>query len=227
MEFSLYSFTTELIYEFVNSNLFPYMWNEEVDSAKHKKRTPLHLRSAVNQDIYNNMVYGENKITFDIGSERLERTHPYYHILQQARVIRKRNRGTKKTLGSQATISDVGKRDYEKVSWNGKTFTKEYSRNVRGKRNRITSVSHWTEDYAGNDVFVNRNANAYYNKHYKYIDEILDGGMLDRLAREYNLIKKRKQDSGLGEEYALQPESEFTTNFGDLGLADIISSFME
>ena len=199
MEFSVQTFSARLYDLILESNQFPYMRDSELDRAKHPKRSPLHLKEAIRQ---NTIKYSSGDIeTFDIGNESLERSHPYYHILEQAPVIRKRNRGTKKTKGSQAKIEDVGKRDYERVDWNGKTFTKEYSRNVRGSRKRVTSVSHWTEDYAGNQVFVNREANAYQNIHYHYFEDILNGGVVDRLAMEFGLKRKRTVNAGLDEEY--------------------------
>ena len=218
MEFSVGAFTRDLLEMILDSNQFPFMRDEELDKAKHSKREPLHLREAIK----NTTVIAESADTgmFDIGSEQLERTHPYYHILENSPVIRKRDRATKKTKGSQAAIEDVGKRDYEKVSWNGKTFTKEYSRNVRGSRKRITSVSHWTEDYGGRDVFVNREANAYLNTHYKYIEEILNGSVLDKIAMKYGLKRKRTVDTGLAEEYFSQEDADMTNILDIIGSHD-------
>ena len=203
MDFSVESFARGLFELLLESNQFPFMRDEALDKAKHPKRNPLHLRDAIRQ----NTIFisgGENVRVFEIGNEMLEHSHPYYHILEDAPVIRKRGKGTAKTKGSQAKIEDVGKRDYARVEWNGKTFTKEYDRNVRGSRKRITNVSHWTEDYGGRQVFVNREANAYLNTHYKYIENILNGGVLDRLAMTYGLKRQRTINGGLGEEYEMQ-----------------------
>lgn len=205
----------------LDSNQFPYMRNSEEDALKHPKRSPTHLKSAIKSSTYI-VDGGENKKRFDIGNERLEKLYPHYHILQQAPAIRKRGKSTAKTRGSQAKVENLGQRDYERVNWNGKTFTKEYSKNVRGSRKRITSISHWTEDYAGNNVFVNREANAYQNIHYKYIDNILNTDVVDRIALEFGLKRKRTIKTGLGEEYAMQPESEYTTDIGSI--LDMFSS---
>ena len=153
---------------------------------------------------------------FDFGSESLENSHPYYHILQQAPYIRKRGKGSDKSKGSQAKVEDVGKRDYERISWNGKTFTKEYSKNIRGSRNRITKVSHWTEDYSGKRVFVNRDSNEYQNIHYKYIDNILNTSVVDLIAMEFNLKRGRTMNGGLEEELSLQQYNDLFDVFSSL-----------
>lgn len=207
MEFSLSSFVNSLFDYILESRQFPYMHDEGRDKSKHPKREPLHLKKAIRDS---KLITGdENSMTFDIGSEQLELSHPYYHILQNAPVIRKANRGTEKSKGSQARV-EKAKRDYEKVSWNGKTFVKEYSRNVRGQRASKTA-SRWN-----NGEFINREANTYVNIHYQYIDKILDTEVVDRLALEYGFRKPKKIDSGLGAEYALQEESNYTTNMLDI-----------
>lgn len=229
MEFEIGAFAKSLQELFVNSQFFPYLdekyinkygWTQ-TDRSKHPKREPLHLRKAVDDcmsETYLNV--GENIVEMTIGSEKLERTHPYYHILEDAPVIRKANKGTEKTKGSQAKVEDVGQRDYGRVHWNGKVFAKEYAKNVRGSRDRTSKVSHWTNS-GGRRVFVNRESNAYKNEHYKYIERILDSGILETLASQYGLkMRKRKIDTGLGEEYALQEESNYTTN-----IIDILDSF--
>ena len=143
-EFNITAFTNRLKRLILDSNQFPYMRDEDLDKAKHPRRNPLHLKQALDDTA---IITGSGTtLIFDFGSESLENSHPYYHILQQAPYIRKRGKGSDKSKGSQAKVEDVGKRDYERISWNGKTFTKEYSKNIRGSRNRITKVSHWTED---------------------------------------------------------------------------------
>ena len=169
----------------------------------------------------NPVIYNTDQNIFEIGNENAEEKYPYYHILEDAPVIRKRGRGTKKTKGSQAEVENLGQRDYNRVSWNGKTFTKEYSRNVRGSRKRLASVSHWTTDYMGNDVFINREANAYLNEHYHYIEKMLnDYGILDTLASEFNLKRGRTIDTGLAEEYFSQEDADMTNILDIIGSHD-------
>ncbi|MBO7536256.1 MAG: hypothetical protein J6T34_03855, partial [Bacilli bacterium] len=187
MPFDINVFANRLKELFVGSPLFPNMpenyineWGVvQSDRSKHKGREPLKLKDVVISSMANSTIFAENEVSFNIGNEQMEKTHPYYHILEQAPVIRKRGKGTDKTRGSQAKVEDMGQRDYERVTFNGKTFTKEYSRNVRGKRNRTDNATHFISDSRGNRKMVNREAGAYQNVHYMYIERILDSGILN------------------------------------------------
>ena len=203
MEFSLDSFYQALV-DNLRDN-FPYMFDDELDKDKHPNRNPLHLKNAVFDNLQ--MYRGEDSITFDIGNERLEQTHPYYHILQNSEVIRVRGKGTKKSKGSQDKVKELGKRDYERVSWNGKTFTKEYSRNVRGSRTRRDSGRKVVVGTDGVVYRINQNANYYVNIYYHYIDRILDT-TLPWIAQELGLKMKRKEDTGLLEEMNTQEDDK-------------------
>ena len=79
MEFSLDGFYQALVDNLKDN--FPYMLNGEIDESKHPNRQPLHLKKAVFENLQ--AYHEQNTITFDIGNERLEMTHPYYHILQK------------------------------------------------------------------------------------------------------------------------------------------------
>lgn len=228
MPFDILTFTNRLKELFTESPLFPnapeYYVNEwgnrQLNSEKHKGRVPPKLKNAVIQCMADTTLKEQDIVTFDIGSESLERIHPYYHILEDAPVIRKKNKGTEKTLGSQAKIEDLGKRDYGRVSFNGKTFSKEYSRNVRGKRNRLDSVDHYITDSRGHVKRVNRESNSYQNVHYRYIERILDSGILELLANENDMKLMRKSNTGLKDEFAMQEGLEQGQS-----LLDIIASF--
>ena len=133
----------------------------------------------------------------------MESNYPHYHILENSPVIRKAYRGTKKTKGSEDMYKIKAQRDYERVMWNGKTFTKEYSRNVSGNRNRINNVSHWGI-VDGESKYINPESNSYLNVHYQYIEKILDNDVVHRLCSEFGLQLKRVSDSGLVDEFANQ-----------------------
>lgn len=227
MEFEIGAFTSDLMELFLNSPLFPVMPNgkyidkngyEQEDSAKHPFRSPLTLKEATDNCMKETYSRDEISTSFDIGSEKMELTHPYYHIINQAPNIKKRYKATKKTRGSQYGVG-ADKVDYEKVSFNGKTFTKEYSRNVRGKRNNLSNTSYWSGGVTSGGKFINREANQYKNVHYQYISKILDSGILETLANKYNMTLKRKIDTGLGEEYF----SQF--NEAPINMLDILGSF--
>lgn len=161
----------------------------------------------------------ENTQSFDIGNEYSEEHYPYYHILEDAPYIRKRDRSTEKTRGSQAKIESLKDRNYSFPTWNGKTFTQEYRRNVRGKRNRIGKVSHWATDYNGNKIFINRDADSYLNEHYQYIEKMLNGYIIDEIAAEFGLKPLRTEKTGLEEELAMEWGEDVST------ILDIFKSF--
>lgn len=187
---------------------FPYE-SDSVKEIKHKNR-PLHIR-----DIALGLPYmSADQVIFEIGNDYAEEYYPYYHILEDAEVIRKRGRGTKKTRGSQANISKLGDRDYARISFNGKTFTREYQKNVRGKR----SLAHkGTIKVIGADgvvYSVNKNANYYYNKHYHYIEKTLDL-ILPWIAPAFGLRTLRTETTSLESDYESQ------------GMSNLISSIMD
>lgn len=210
MEFTLDSFTKrlrELMY-----NRFPYE-NEEINKLKHPDRNE-HIRDVA---FKNNPTFttGENEKVFEIGNEYAEEYYPYYHILEDAPYIRKRDRATSKTKGSQAKVEKLADRDYNKISFNGKTYTREYARNVRGKRSRLSSVSYWASDNNGDKIWINRESNSYLNVHYQYIETMMNTSILDTLASEFNLRRGRTKSSGLKEDYEA------------LNIIDIINSTLE
>lgn len=205
---------------------FPYMQNEEEDLAKHPNREPLHLKDAIFDRLEISRQF--DQYIFDIGNDSLERTHPYYHILQEAQVIRKRNRGTQKSRGSQTLIEDTGKRDYTRITIartkKGTKYKQEYKRNVRGARSLVGSSSHWTTSASGEREFINRDANYYANIHYQYIDNMLNNGIVDMLAETFGLKRKGTQFTGLSDEYQLQENIEAGVD-EPTNLVNILSSF--
>lgn len=224
MEYNLDAFFNSLISYMAVA--FPYMKDEELDQSKHPKRNPLHLKDA----IFNNLqpIHSLNSITFDIGNDFLEQNYPYYHILEDAQVIRKRGRGTKKSKGSQDKITDAKARDYGRVNWNGKTFSQEYKKNVRGARSKLESSSR--RAYIIDDqgiaipVMANMQADYYANIHYQYIEKMLDNGIVDTLAAEFGLRRLRKQDTGLQEEYLMQESMDYGRDNAS-SIIDIFNSF--
>lgn len=217
-QFSITAFANKLIELFVHSPHMPDMGGAyknkygytQMDSTKHKKRPePRDLRSQIYSSMNTSMgltIDAAGSVSFNLGSEYMELYFPYYHILQQALVIRKKGKGTKKTKGSQMYEKDKGKRDYEQAYWNGKTFSKEYSRNVRGSRLNLNNTSMHIDGQ-----FLNMDQNQYLNMHYKYIDNILDNDVVDQLAIYFGLRKARTQDSGLIDEFAYQMDTDVNT----------------
>ena len=212
MEFTLGEFANEIrdtLYTY-----FPY----ESDAIKRKKhpKTPEHIRDvALKRNHIVNV--DENTITFDLGNEFAEEKYPYYHILEDSYAIRKRGRGTEKTKGSQAKVENKAMRNYAMPIWNGKTFTKEYQRNVRGSRNRLNSVSRWVENARGEKEFINREANSYLNIHYHYIENTLDN-FLPIIAQSLGLSYKSKRAGDSAEELAVDWGTDVATVLEAFGI---------
>ena len=224
-EFTLDAFYNSLISYLANN--FPYMIDEEVDKKKHPKRNPLHLQDAVFNNLPN--IVMNDQIIFDIGNPDLERTHPYYHILEDSEVIYKADRGTKTSKGSQDKVSDKGARDYGIVKWNGKTFSQEYKKNVRGARSKAQKATKraFVVDSYG-EVFrttINKNAKYYLNIHYHYIEKAIDLA-IPSLCAQFGLKSLRVKDTRLSDEYQMDQDTKagFIT---PLNMLDIINSFGE
>lgn len=202
-EFSLQGFTNSIRQNLYDN--FPYE-NDEIKMKKHFK-TPLHIR-----DVALGLPYmSGNMFIFEIGSDFAEENYPYYHILEDAEVIRKRGRGTKLTKGSQAEISKLSARDYSHINFNGQTYSREYRKNVRGQRSRIDKATYIVVGSDGRAYRINSNANYYKNKHYRYIERTLDS-TLPWIANEYGLRMGRTELTSLEIEYSEQQHDSLITS---------------
>lgn len=221
MEFDLKAFTDKIRQNLYDN--FPYgPLTNPSGSLRHPNRKG-HTRDYAFMRLP--LAFQGDTITFDIGSTNAEANYPNYHILEDAEVIRTKGKGTKTSKGSQDAISDLKARDYGRVEWNGKTFTQEYKRNVRGSRSRQGKARQIFVDSNGVVYRINETASYYYNKHFKYIERTLDA-TLPYIAQEMGLKMKRTIDSGLGEEYGLQANIDSNNDFAT-GIIESISSFME
>lgn len=220
-EFDIVKFT-DRIKEVIVDNI-PFMYNEKLDKSKHSKRNPLHLKDAIKQDMPTSI--STDTIVFDVGSPRLEKTHPYYHILEDSEVIQKKGRGTKKSKGSQEKISDKSARDYGVVKWSGKTFSQEYRKNVRGARSRAAKGTRVFVDSEGVVYKLNANASYYTNIHFQYIERTLDK-TLPFIAQEFNMKMLRVQDTHLSDEWQMQQDTQAGI-ITPLNILDLLSSFEE
>lgn len=226
-EFDVDTFTNELRQEMYIR--FPYEW-EAYHSEKHKY-TPEHIRDVafMNNPVSINL----DMRSFDIGGYMAESKYPYYHILQDAPVIRKRNKGTLATAGSQGKIykENKGLRDYSRVSFNGKTYSREYSKNVRGKRRKVIENSSYWKHMGDTGLkeedrgwkFQLEQAKQYVNIHYKYIDKILDN-VVPILANRFGGRMLRKVDTGLKEEFDFQTQQDLDERFM---IEDMLSSYLD
>lgn len=243
MEFNLESFVNRLR-QVIYDN-FPTGPEPDVNpsgSPKHPN-APLHIKDVAFMDLP--MSISDNQITFDIGSAESEAKYPYYHILEDTQLIKVRGRSTKTSRGSQikltdeqlkakrrglpeskyTTVSERAARDFGKVNWNGKTFTQEYRKNVRGVRSKIGSLKKYIVDSDGQVFIANEKATTYFNIHYHYIERILDAE-LPYIAGDFNLKQLKVQDTGLQEEWNMHQQSDMGF-VSSMNILDIINSFRE
>ena len=207
-EFSLSNFANDIRQNIYDN--FPYE-NDEVKALKHAKR-PAHIR-----DIALGLTYtSDGTQVFEIGNDYAEEYYPYYHILEDAEVIRKKGRGTKLSKGSQAEITKLSDRDYGRVSFNGKTFSREYQKNVRGARSRVEKATYNIVGSDGKVYKINKDANYYKNVHFHYIERILNN-TLPWIAQANGLRMGRTELTSLESDYEQQ-------EYGSL-VANIINSF--
>lgn len=208
-EFSLSNFANDIRQNIYDN--FPYE-SDEIKEIKHAKR-PLHIR-----DIALGLTYMSNgQMIFEIGNDYAEEYYPYYHILEDAEVIRKKGRGTKLSKGSQAEITKLSDRDYGRISFNGKTFSREYQKNVRGARSRVEKATYNIVGSDGRVYKVNKDANYYKNIHFHFIERILNN-TLPWIAQANGVRMGRTEISSLEIDYENQQSENLITS--------IMSSFM-
>ena len=180
-------------------------------NLKTNPRNTLQLNEQVRHE-FRNPLQMQNLMTyyFDLGSERLETIYPYYHILEDSEVIHKRDKGTKSSKGSQATITNLGQRDYGRVEHKvifkdgkGKTsYYQEYRKNVRGKRSALKKETFKVVNDDGvieyrEKVVGTKSSTVYINKHYHYIENNLENWLIGSLNTMFGLKRKRNQASDL------------------------------
>ena len=180
-------------------------------NLKEKQRNPLQLNEQVKNE-FSKPLQVNNLMSyyFDLGSEKLEYIYPYYHILEDSQVIHKKDKGTKTSKGSQAKVSDYGKRDYGRIERKivfkeGKsktTYYQEYRKNVRGKRSALKMETFKTINDNGEIEYNQRvvgtkSSTTYVNKHYHYIENNLESWIIPSLMSAFHLKRKRNQQSDL------------------------------
>ena len=199
---------------------FPYEWNEYRNKSKHPNRTG-HIRDVAFRD--NPVIVGENTISFDIGNNNAEAKYPYYHILQDVPVIHKRPRKDERPSDnkSQSKVKNLVKRDYGKVSFNGKTYSREYAKNVRGSRYSVVErASKWIpNELKGGIEWGNAESRYYNNVHYHYINNILELS-IKLVAPLFGYRLAQVKGTSLKDDYDMQEEIEL-----DSMLEDMINSY--
>jgi len=192
MEFDINSFANTL--KSLLAESMPYE-DEAINALKHKGRTA-HIKNIALLD-NNIIVIDKDTVMFSLGNELAEEDYPYYHILNDAEVIKFRGKSTKKTRGSQSSLP-FKERDYNIYSISQTSSGRikqnyEYKKNVRGERTKI------------NQYGQAKDKNSYVNIHFNYIENSLDGidsnkGIVNNIADLYGMRVMRKKTTISGEE---------------------------
>jgi len=163
----------ELKVRMAESDLFPFDDGTRYGNQRPRPQFKPHAKNVALKNNFITVVSPDIQL-FEIGNEVAERTAPQYHILEDAKVIANPYRGTKKSKGSQAKIADKAKRDYsvENPVSSSTKVSQEYRPSFKeGRRNYSLSQG----------LLVNKNYEARneakpyrYNKHYAYIERILE-----------------------------------------------------
>ncbi|MCK9576196.1 MAG: hypothetical protein M0R51_09755 [Clostridia bacterium] len=198
--------------EFINHKLLPY------DTGKKWWRNPKKPHMKDLAIIANGLPrqVGVDTYEFIIGNEEAENRAPQYHILEDAKIIRRPNKGTDKSRGSQRLSK--GTRDYGQTVYRLGTqestkgiyeaiqeYRQNITRNYAGARDKA-------REYNERIKYHHENKRNYrYNEHYLYIEAIL-GDVVARLAQMVNGRLKITQGeesldvSGyLNDEYLISP----------------------
>jgi hypothetical protein len=165
----------ELKVRMEQSPIFPFDDGKREAGQRPRPQFKPHARNVALKNNYITVVSPDVQV-FELGNETAERTAPQYHILEDAKVIANPGRGTAKSRGSQAKITDKAKRDYsvEIPVANKTTTTQEYRPSFKeGRRNYdLIADKQWKKE-SNRKVFKTQNKFRY-NKHYAYIERILE-----------------------------------------------------
>lgn len=198
---NLISRLATLIYtEMINSPIFPY----DTKTPKDERRKPHMKDLAMGQNIPG-IPLTPDSYYFEIGNSNAEKRTPHYHILEDAKVIRNPNRGTKESRGSQAGVRPKGKRDYSVGDYDSQgTFVSEYrSTFKKGRRSYdLIGDKQWLKE--SNRKTFESDKKFRYNIHYAYIERILEKE-LPRVASMLDLKLLTSRGTMIPERMANEP----------------------
>ena len=158
------------------SPLFPYDTKTPVDERRKPHMLDMALKHNVTYLISPDMQY------FELGNDRAETVTPHYHILEDAKVIYRPYKGTKKSKGSQALIGRKSQRDYGLVSYRQTQrgtrtgIVQEYRQNMtRNYDGTVVTITSQPREFKRRLMVTAKNKRNYRkNEHYKYIERILE-----------------------------------------------------
>ena len=162
---------------FETSPIFPYD-----DGSRHKRNPKKPHARVIALEKNQIQQLSTESVYFEIGNEEAEAKAPQYHILENAKIIRRPNRGTKKSRGSQANVADKSKRDYNSY------LTRQHTQSKSSKFGSLETIQEYRQNQTRNfwgdaekareyseRVLYHNKYNRYYyeNKHWKYMERIL------------------------------------------------------
>lgn len=171
--------STMIYVEMITSNLFPY--------DKKKSKDGLHMRDVAMGQNTPGIAISPSSYYFEIGNENAEVKTPYYHILEDAKIIANPYQGTPKSRGSQSRRRIVSKRDYSTGTYDSTgTFSQEYRGSFGVGRRSYDKIADkvWTKE-SNRKKFETQNKFRY-NIHFAYIERILEK-TLPNIATQFGL----------------------------------------
>jgi len=206
--------------------LFPFDDGKRQAGQKPRPQFKPHMRNVA---LKNNpiLVLNPDIQIFEIGNETAERTAPQYHILEDAKQIMNPYRGTRRSKGSQAKIQDKAKRDYSTMIQGESStgYVQEYRQSFKeGRRNyqQAQDVLRIKGENMAYDKKYQKNnvpAKFRYNKHYAYIERILEKEV-PQIASSLNITLESYRGLNVAETPSLELFADTQDNgfLGGLGI---------
>jgi hypothetical protein len=171
----------ELKVRMEQSPIFPFDNGTRSPGQKPRPQFKPHARNVALRNNFITVVSPDVQV-FELGNETAERTAPQYHILEDAKQIANPGKGTVKSRGSQRLIADKARRDYsvEIPVANKTTTTQEYRPSFKEGRRSYTQSQKaliTKQDKLEYDRKYQKSKTQQrfrYNKHYAYIERILE-----------------------------------------------------
>jgi hypothetical protein len=143
-----------------------------------KRRFPRHMRDVA---LKQNPTYilSPDMHYFEIGNDSAEQNTPHYHILEDAKIIRNPGKGTRKSKGSQRLVGRKSQRDYGQFvitkTTGGFGVIQEYRQNMTRNYDGTLLSNTQPREYSKRKQVSDVNKRNYrYNKHYQYIERMLE-----------------------------------------------------
>jgi hypothetical protein len=194
---------------------FPF----DVTTPQAKRSKPHMLETALTDNV---IIHVSPEISyFHIGNPNAESKTPHYHILEDAQTIRMPGRGTKKTLGSQAS-KPKEKRDYSVYlppQQKTNRLTQEYRTSYTSGRRSYVPTTKMLRNLRDKTLKEKKKLPYRYNKHFAYIERILEDilpGIAENLDLTLSTPKGNVQQLYQGENGEITSTPPFNPSTGEI-----------